>query len=578
MQLLQNPFPLQSRHLTIGRFLEHQGRELADFPILVQKRQGSFQSTSWREFLATVHRTMGALDQFGLTQGSRVAFFCPNSAEMLAIECAVFAMGLVSVPLFSGYKERMINELLDFAQVEALVLPGQEQFELLQEHGEIRLLLHLEPLPDVPPAWAGRARHFGSWIEAQPAGSDLLEPLLARVQRDSQALLMFTSGTMSFPKGVQLTHGNILSQQEALAQIWQTRPGGCTLSYLPWHHSFGGIFEKFFCLYSGTALGLDDSRGKDMVQLRANWQALMPQYFFSVPKVFQELVTATADPLWDRAFFHGDLRFVFTAGAPLPGTISDTFRLRGVPVLEGWGLTETSPCCTLTDGSAERLPGVVGFPIPGVELAIDGEGEILVRGPNVMTGYFRNEQASAQALDAQGWFHTGDLGEITPLGLRILTRKDRIFKLANAEKVNPTAVENELLGQCPYVKQVLVFGSGLPHVCAMVFPNHERLNAPGCVPERCERPSSELDFSCCLRACIHDLNARLARHYEGIGTFIVLSQELEIEKGELTPSLKVNPQTVMKNFSAYLAPILKPGSPHPPGAIYIDVGPARRRA
>ena len=179
------------------------------------------------------------------------------------------------------------------------------------------------------------------------------------------------------------------------------------LCYLPWHHSFGGLFERFFALHSGGCLAIDDSWGRNTDRLLENFSEIRPHVYFSVPKVYQEIVSKImVNPELERSFFIPELKFVFTAAAPLPMSVSSVFKSRGVPVVEGWGLTETSPCCTLTDLSVDRAPGLVGSPIPGVEIRLDEDGEILVRGPNVMRGYVDQPEATAEVLDAEGWFRT----------------------------------------------------------------------------------------------------------------------------------------------------------------------------
>lgn len=212
-------------------------------------------------------------------------------------------------------------------------------------------------------------------------------------------LNMYTSGTMGVPKCVQLTHRNILSQQAALQHVWHLNEDDRLLAYLPWHHSFGGIFERFSALYNGAALMLESSYGKDPGQIMENWKQVKPSCFFSVPKVYQSLIELTrGDKEAEQLFFHSGLKFVFTAAASLPETLSVEFEKRNIPVLEGWGLTETSPCCTITDPTLKREKGIVGKPIPGVSIGIADDGEICVKGPNVMVGYYKNDDANEKAF------------------------------------------------------------------------------------------------------------------------------------------------------------------------------------
>lgn len=195
--------------------------------------------------------------------------------------------------------------------------------------------------------------------------------------------------------------------------------------------------------------------------------------------------------------FHPDLKFVFTAAASLPKKISDEFEKRNIPVIEGWGLTETAPCCTLTDHSLKRENGLVGKPLAGITIRIDDEGEIQVKGPNVMKGYFNNNEANKDTFTTDGWYRTGDIGDITENGVKLISRKDRIFKLTNGEKVIPGEMENLIQSKCHYVMHALVVGNGSEYPVAILFPNKTMLTNPNyeLSPEEgcfCPRDLSEL--------------------------------------------------------------------------------------
>ena len=370
------------------------------------------------------------------------------------------------------------------------------------------------------------------------------------------ALMMFTSGTSGVLKGVVLTHDNILSQQRALSAIWSVTPNDRFLSYLPWHHSFGGIFEKYTALYNGATIHIDNSRGKDFPLLLRNWAAVRPTIYFSVPQVYQQLVVhAQTHPGDGQWIFHEGLRFVFTAAAPLPANISEYFAAREIPVLEGWGLTETSPCCTLTDFTQARtVPGMVGYPLPGVTVRVAPDGEILVRGANVMREYFKDPRATARALPGDGWFHTGDLGELVGAGLKLVARKDRVFKTLNAEKVVPTAIENRLAGMNRFIRHVVVAGDGRSFLAALIFPDYFRITEEfGDDTVTAERVVKES-----LRDAIVAFNQTHPVKYERIRAFAVISKELSIDSHELTPSMKVRVRTVLDHADEYLEAVYEP--------------------
>ncbi|MEK7691769.1 MAG: AMP-binding protein, partial [Bdellovibrionota bacterium] len=430
----------------------------------------------------------------GLKPGDRVGFVSGNSYFRLIAELAAMSGGFVAVPVFAGYPQALIGDLLEFAGVKLVVLDSGEFVPLLKSG--IPCITLKNPALDFK-----RAPALASILSQSTLTPGQEEALVARwtaIGPHDPALIMFTSGTSGKPKGVILTHGNLMSQQRALDLLWKPRAGMRFLCYLPWHHSFGGLFERFFALHSGGCLAIDDSAGKDVGRLIDNFAAIRPHVFFSVPKVYQEIVARfLVDREVERRFFHDELEFVFTAAAPLPLAISAVFKSKRVPVVEGWGLTETSPCCTLTPISLERTPGVVGLPLPGVELSLDADGEILIRGPNVMKGYLDRPEDTAQVLSSAGWFRTGDLGEWTEGGLKLISRKDRMFKLSNGEKIFPSIIEERIKSRCRYIKHAYVWGQGLVEPRLLVFPNTELFQStvmnegdPCCYPKCAEELAS----------------------------------------------------------------------------------------
>jgi long-subunit acyl-CoA synthetase (AMP-forming) len=387
-------------------------------------------------------------------------------------------------------------------------------------------------------------------------------------------MIMFTSGTSSFPKGVQLTHRNLMSQQKALEILWKPESGMRFLCYLPWHHSFGGLFERLFALHSGGCLAIDDSGGKDAARLLQNFNEVKPNVYFSVPKVYQEIVTKIlAEPELGDSFFHDSLKFVFTAAAPLPISTSEIFKNKGIPVVEGWGLTETSPCCTLTGLSLERTPGVVGFPIPGVAIMLGAENEILVKGPNVMRGYFRQPEVTSGVF-SDGWFRTGDVGDVTSEGVKIISRIDRMFKLDNGEKVFPARIEDRIAGRCKFIKYAYVFGSGQKHPSLLTFPNYELMSADGggeLDQSECVYPGCLGDLAGCLGECIK-AEQEAGAVFERVDAAVVVDVELTVEANQLTPSFKLIPRKIEEDFEQYIQALrLKQLDDLPEGVQIIEM-------
>ncbi|MFQ6615741.1 MAG: AMP-dependent synthetase/ligase [Fidelibacterota bacterium] len=538
--------PEYPRNLAV--MLNENAHKFDQSPIYQEVRDGRYVPLSWSAFQKEVASIQTFLARLGLKKGDRVAILSRNRQEMLETELAVMAMGAVSVPIFAGYPGARANSLVRFCEPTLVAVSDQEQYDKLSSPGDFAGIVHFDPL-DSP--GTGNLIPFRELLESDGTPGEIKG---TGVSSGAVALMMYTSGTMGRPKCVQLTHGNILSQQSAMRVLWKLSHRDRFLSYLPWHHSFGGIFEKYAAITNGAVLSLENGYGKNTDALLENWEKVHPTVFFSVPRIYQELVTrALQDRAVDRVIFHEGLRFVFTAAAPLPENISRIFEERGIPVVEGWGLTETSPCCTVTDPNLPRKRGVVGKPIPGVEVRLADDGEILVKGPNVMKGYFKNEEATREALSEDGWFRTGDVGEFTEQGLRLISRKDRMFKLSNAEMVVPTEIENLIVKDCAFLSHAFVAGSGRDYPVALLFPNKSMFSQmpdEGRLKKGCRRPRSLEQLSRCLRTCLRELNQALNIPYYRLGSTMLLDRQLTIENQELTPSMKLAPNVVGKVFKA----------------------------
>jgi long-subunit acyl-CoA synthetase (AMP-forming) len=550
---------------SVGGLLARNVARFPDHAVYSERVDGVFRPVSWSE-LARDAASFGAfLVAQGVGPGTRVAVVSPNRGEMLVAEFATMSLGATYAPIFAGYPADQVQGLLLHTNPTVVIVAGRLQLAGVHLGPATRALVTFDAVDQGAMRPLLEGTHVGhatySDVLARFAVSDAQVTAFlnaaACIDPGEPCLLNFTSGTSGALKGVELTHDNILSQQRALSAIWSVTKEDRFLSYLPWHHSFGGIFEKYTALYNGATIHIDNSRGKDFGVLRRNWAEVLPTIYFSVPHVYQQLVVhVQARPDEEETIFHPGLRFVFTAAAALPANVSAFFAAKQVPVLEGWGLTETAPCCALTDLNEPRtVPGMVGYPIPGVTIRIAPDGEILVRGPNVMRGYYGNAAATAQALPGDGWFHTGDLGEFTGAGLKLVARKDRVFKMLNAEKVVPTEIENRLAGMNHFIRHVIVTGEGRGFLAALIFPDYLR------IAEQFgdDRAAADRVVTESLADTLLEFNREHTVKYERIQAVAVISRELSLESGELTPSMKVRVRNVLENSGDYLEAVYTPG-------------------
>lgn len=456
-----------------------------------------------------------------LYSGSRAITFSENSYNMLIWEMALLFSGIASVPIWSEEKIENISEILDISNAGFGFVDSAEKEKKIKKISKIPLIG-----PDLIEK-----------IKKIKVKNNFVLELINKIEPETEAFVQFTSGSTGKMKGVVLTHKNITSQQKSFSIMWKIPSNSIFLSYLPWHHSYGGLFERFIAINYGVRWYVDPEIGKNIDKLFKHWENVKPTHFFSVPKVYVEILKKIKeDKKLKNIFFHKNLKILFTAGAPLPLICSKFFEKNGAVVMEGWGLTETSPTVTLTSPEGGRTHSYVGFPISGCKIKVDKEGEIYVKGPNVMKGYLLKDRIEKPFED--GWFKTGDIGKITKKGLKLICRKDGIFKLLNGRKVASFPIEEKINFISKDIKNVIVFGQGMEKASALVFTNPscniEKLKLEILKKEKIWKPKN-LPFY----------------------ALIIIQKALSIEKGELTPTQKIVRNKILKNYKKYIDALLQ---------------------
>jgi len=557
-----SPLPLGDFEPSIGVLLRDRAQRWGDRTYLRFREGAAAVSLTWNQLAHRAFQIARNLVEMGVRAGDRVALISENRPDMYALELAVMSVGAVSVPIFAGYQSPQIAYVLRHCRPRLLVVSGSHQLDKV-ERSQHPCIERVYCMDASPAAQRWGAVEFATLMVEGGAAIGRLTTRIEAVRPSDLALVMYTSGTTGPPKGVCLRHGNLLSQQKALSLLWDVGETDVFLSYLSWHHSFGGLFERLMSLYNGCELCLDDGRGRDLDRLLENWRLFRPTLFFSVPRILGQVVARCREDASTEAAVFGDrLRFVFSAAAPLPAPVEGAFRQHDVPVLEGWGLTETSPCVTVRTAEHPWRSGYVGFPIPGVSVRIGSNQEILVKGPNVMEGYLDDEEATAHVLDSDGWLHTGDLGEFTKDGLRIYGRKDGAFKLTTGEMVHPQRVETVLVNESPFIGTAVVIGSGRDYVAALIFPDFSRLRSWAA---ETGLPGEDLAASPAVRdlfaAELARLNPLIEPKYARVRRAVIADRELSMDQGELTPSAKVVRKVVLKAFEDRLEAMFEPVAP-----------------
>jgi long-subunit acyl-CoA synthetase (AMP-forming) len=559
----------------VGAMLARNSSKFKGCEVFAEKQNGTYNYLLWDELYEMVINTSFHLKQAGMLPGEKVVLFSRNSVRMLVAELAIMAGGGVAVPIFANFKKDTAELLIKHSDAAWLMVGGDQQLSELSPDLPLRGIWNFS---DTPFEGFKDLRPFSELLAPR---SDKKHKLLVNAASTDICLNMYTSGTMGIPKCVQLTHENILSQQAALSKVLPISQRDRFLSYLPWHHSFGGIFELFSALCNGATMAIESSFGRDTEEIFENWKLVKPTVFFSVPKIYQSLFDLTRESKQaEKTFFDSGLRFIFTAAAALPQKLSEEFERRKIPVIEGWGLTETSPCCTLTDPTLHRENGVVGKPIPGVRLRIAEDDEIQVKGPNVMVGYYNNEEANSTAFTKDGWYRTGDVGALTDKGLKLISRKDRIFKLSNGEKVIPTDLEKAIELKCHYVQYAVVSGSGEEHPVALIFPNRKLLEKPDyelSAGEGCFCPRSINELGKCLTGCLAIANNSIGQKFAKVKSAAIIMDELSLDTNTLTPSMKVAPKNVVDRYKKHLQNLYGDKVPVDEEVYIIHLDPKKKK-
>ena len=577
---------------------------------VVIRRKADDGGPPWRDVTAAqlrdeVTALAKGLIASGIGAGDRVALLSRTRYEWTLADYAIWAAGAVTVPIYETSSAEQVEWILSDSGARALIAETPAHAEA---NAEV-----LGRLPGVERIWLIEGAAGGETAGAKPLDSlaaegaaisdaALAERRSARVAADL-ATIIYTSGTTGRPKGCELTHANMLADVRnaigALPEIF-TVSGRSALLFLPLAHSFARIIQVG-CLESGTVLG----HTPDVANLVADLGSFQPTFILAVPRVFEKVyngaeLQASASPLKARIFaaaartaiewshtlgagghaipgrqslrlrashalydrlVYGKLRaatggrvqYAVSGGAPLGERLGHFFRGAGITVLEGYGLTETSPVISANLPSHNKI-GTVGPPLPGVTVRIADDGEILVTGPNIFPGYWHNEAATAEMIDADGWLHTGDLGELDDDGhLRVTGRKKDIIVTAGGKNVAPAVLEDRLRAH-PLVSHCMVVGDGRPYVACLVTLDEEALEVwKGRRPQLASASLAELvdnpELIAEIQSAVDDANKAVSRA-ESIRRFRILPVDFTEQEGYLTPSLKVKRGVVTKDFAA----------------------------
>jgi long-chain acyl-CoA synthetase len=546
----------------LSTLFRQQVERLGPRPALRHRRNGMYRDVSWNAYYDRACAAAAALIDSGVQKGDRVGLLGENGVNWLTADMGLLGAGAVNVPPHAPLTARQVQYQLSDSGAIWLFVSTQEQLD--------KFLAMREELPQIRGvvAFEGHAPGVESWEAFLQRGLRARQRLATELRRreeqvgpDDLATVMYTSGTTGVPKGVMLSHGNIITNSRSSLDASPRQPDAVVLSWLPFTHIYARTVDHYGAIASGHVLCLADSQDT----LVENLAEIQPTNMSSVPRFYEKVLTAVSCP--DPAETHKRLRRVFGAridwlgsgGAPIPYPVAKAYFDAGLLVLQGYGLTESSPVISFNTKEHYKLD-TVGRPIPGIEVKIGPDGEVLTRGPHVMKGYWKSPEATADAIQ-DGWLHTGDLGAIDSDGfLKITGRKKELLVMSNGKKVVPSYLEGLLCSE-PCIDQAVVCGEGKNYLTALVVPQWDNvareLKAAGVtLASDDEGRTRQREVVELLDKHIQKAMADVSSG-EKVKRFAVLPRPFTVAADEITVSLKLRRGVVLKHYADRLVELYR---------------------
>lgn len=592
---------LENPAQSVGHLLRDRIGATPDLPAYSYPEGVAWGEMSWAQLGDRVWRLAAGLIDLGVVSEDRVAIASGTRIEWILADFAINAAGGATTTIYPTTIADDVAFILDNSGSEVVIAEDAAQVEKLREVRDaipgVRAVVVIDAEGVEQDDWVisldeleerGRA-----YLEANP---DSVDARIDATQSSDLATIIYTSGTTGRPKGVRLLHSAWTYQGASIASTGMLTSDDVQYLWLPLAHVFGKQL-LMLTLATGMSTAVDGRIDK----IVDNLAVVRPTFMAAAPRIFEKVYAkvslgmeaeggtklklfnwasglgrAKADAeqagrglgavkglqmgLADklvlskvRERFGGRIRFFISGSAALNQEVAQWFNGAGLTILEGYGMTETSSAATVNRPYANKA-GTVGWPLVGTEVKIAEDGEVLMRGPGIMQGYHNNPEATAETLDADGWLHSGDIGEIDERGfLRITDRKKDLFKTSNGKYVAPSLVESTFKGLCPYVGQFLVHGEGKHFVTALVTLDEEAIqpwaDANGLAGASYQEIVSSAQARDMVQSYVDELNKGLNK-WERVGKFTILGRDLSVEDGELTPSLKLRRKVVTDKFKS----------------------------
>lgn len=521
------------------------------------RRHGVYLDLSWSDYRRQCDAAAAGLLDLGLKIGDRVALFSDNRPEWLLADVALLSAGLVNVPLHASLVPMQAAYQIQHSQARGIIVDGPVRLDrirsVLAALPQIEFIVAFDPVHWHAPlpclSWEGLKQKGIHHLRRRP--SHVRERMEA-LTRDDLATIIYTSGTTGVPKGVMLTHGNLLANAQAMREQSDLEPDDLLLSWLPYSHIYARTCDHYTTMMTGCTVALADHMDTVVRQL----SEVQPTWMTAVPRFYEKIWNLVAPlPIPDRAdqlqnIFGRRIKWLTSGGAPLDPNIAEGFHEAGLLLLQGYGLTEASPVISFNSRKEYRLASV-GAVLPGVEVVIAEDGEILTRGPHVMKGYWQDPDATREVIDDDGWLHTGDVGYLDEDGFLFITdRKKDIIVTAGGKNIAPAELERLLVAD-PHIDHAIIFGDAKPYVSALIVPQPQLLEAKakelGCtVEKKGELITAPALVGFFLKRVEHLMQA--VSQPERVKKILLLGRSLSLDQEELTPKLSVRRKAIIHKF------------------------------
>jgi long-chain acyl-CoA synthetase len=573
-------------------------------PAYMFKRDGKYVGLTYSSLRESVESFAAGLINLGIEKGDRVGIVSENRIEWIVSDFAITAIGAVDVPIFPTHTAKQEEYIFNNCDTKAIVVSNNYQLKkLLEVRENIPSLKHIivmnKDFSSDDPSIISMSDVISTGnitIPAEERRKKLIE-LATSVKPDDLLTLIYTSGTTGNPKGVMLTNDNIISNINGIEITELITEHDLLLSYLPFCHAYERStgYYTAFCIGSTVALAETiETVGANIVEVKPTMMTTVPRllevikrkifaniekeskakrkifyWAMDIAKKFldakeKNIITIplkTKYQIADRLVFSkirqktgGRLQKFFSGGAALPEDVCRFFLGVGLTVIEGYGLTEASPVVTVN--SFNNLePGSIGLPLPGVEVKIAQDGEILARGRNIMKGYWNDPQATAETIDSNGWLYTGDIGIFTEKGnIKITDRKKNIIVSSGGKNIAPQPIEN-ILSQSLYIEHVLLVGDRREYITALITPDYEQLKKlADDLDIKYDKETELITNDKVIGVIKRDIDKLQQDHakYERVRKFKLISQPFSVENGELTPKLSIRRHVVESKYSDFI--------------------------